>query len=165
MSRARRRRAKSPPRRGAPKKGKIMEEKNYDSLRLKNQLCFPLYAASREIMRKYTPILKKLNLTYTQYIVMMVMWEHKSLKVGEISKQLYLDTGTLSPLLKSMEEKGLLQRMRDKNDERVVTITITPAGEALQDRALSVPEEMGKCMSLTPEEAKSLYGILYKLIG
>ena len=142
-----------------------MEEKNYDSLRLKNQLCFPLYAASREIMRKYTPVLKKLNLTYTQYIVMMVMWEHKSLKVGEISKFLYLDTGTLSPLLKSMEEKGLLTRKRESGDERVVTISITEKGMALQEEALSVPEAMGKCVNLTPEEAKTLYGILYKLIG
>lgn len=142
-----------------------MEQKNYDSLKLKNQLCFPLYAASREIMRKYTPILKNLNLTYTQYIVMMVMWEHKSLKVGEISSCLYLDTGTLSPLLKSMEEKGLVKRVRDKNDERVVTITITPEGEALKEKALSVPEEMGKCMNISPEDAQVLYKILYKIIG
>lgn len=140
-------------------------EKNYDSLKLKNQLCFPLYAASREIMRKYTPILKNLNLTYTQYIVMMVMWEHNSLKVGEISSCLYLDTGTLSPLLKSMEEKGLVKRVRDKNDERVVTITITPEGEALKEKALSVPEEMGKCMNISPEDAQVLYKILYKIIG
>jgi len=141
-----------------------MEEKNYDALKLKNQLCFPLYAASREILRKYTPLLKELNLTYTQYIVMLVMWEHKSLTVGKISKLLYLDTGTLSPLLKSMEEKGLIQRVRDKNDERVVTISITPEGDALQEKALSVPEQMGKCINLTEEEAKLLYGILYKLL-
>ncbi|MBR1722949.1 MAG: MarR family transcriptional regulator [Treponema sp.] len=140
-------------------------EQNFESLRLKNQLCFPLYAASREIVRKYTPLLKKIGLTYTQYIVMMVMWEHKSLKVGEISKFLYLDTGTLSPLLKSMEEKGLLTRKRESGDERVVTITITEKGMALQEEALSVPEAMGKCVNLTPEEAKTLYTILYKLIG
>ncbi|MCR4823223.1 MAG: MarR family transcriptional regulator [Treponema sp.] len=140
-------------------------EENYDSLKLKNQLCFPLYAASREILRKYTPLLKKINLTYTQYIVMMVMWEHKSLKVGEISKLLYLDTGTLSPLLRSMEEKGLLKRVRSSDDERVVTISITEEGLALQEKALSVPQAMGKCMNLTEEEAKFLYGILYKIIG
>lgn len=141
-----------------------MEEKNYDALKLKNQLCFPLYAASREILRKYTPLLKELNLTYTQYIVMLVMWEHKSLTVGNISKLLYLDTGTLSPLLKAMEEKGLIQRVREKNDERVVTISITPEGDALQEKALSVPEQMGKCINLTEEEAKVLYEILYKLL-
>ncbi len=140
-------------------------EKNYDSLKLKNQLCFPLYAASREILRKYTPFLKELNLTYTQYIVMMVMWEEKSLTVGDLGKKLYLDTGTLSPLLKAMEEKGLLVRSRKKDDERVVTVSITPKGAALREKAVSVPAEIGKCISLSPEEAKVLYGILYKLIG
>lgn len=138
---------------------------NYDSLKLENQLCFPLYAASREILRKYTPLLKDLNLTYTQYIVMMVMWEHTSLTVGEISRRLYLDTGTLSPLLKAMEEKGLVKRVRKKDDERVVKITITQEGEALRKKAMGVPEEMGKCINLTPDEAKTLYGILYKIIG
>ena len=143
----------------------MAEEEKFESLRLKNQLCFPLYAASREILRKYTPILKDLNLTYTQYIVMMVMWEHKALKVGEISRLLYLDTGTLSPLLKAMEEKGLIERKREKNDERVVTISITEKGESLKEKALSVPQELGKCINLSPEEAKSLYEILYKIIG
>ncbi|MBR4463778.1 MAG: MarR family transcriptional regulator [Treponema sp.] len=140
-------------------------KENYDSLKLENQLCFPLYAASREILRKYTPFLKDLNLTYTQYIVMMVMWEEKSLTVGDLGKKLYLDTGTLSPLLKSMEEKGLLVRSRKKEDERVVMVSITPEGESLRQKALSVPEKMGKCINLTPEEAKVLYGILYKLLG
>ncbi|MBQ7158075.1 MAG: MarR family transcriptional regulator [Treponema sp.] len=137
----------------------------YDSLKLKNQLCFPLYAASREILRKYTPFLKDLHLTYTQYIVMMVMWEEKSLTVGDLGKKLYLDTGTLSPLLKAMEEKGLIARSREKNDERVVIVSITPEGEALREKAVTVPEQIGKCINLSPEEAKVLYGILYKLIG
>lgn len=136
----------------------------YESLKLKNQLCFPLYAASREITRKYTPILKKLDLTYTQYIVMMVLWEEKELKVGELGKKLYLDTGTLSPLLKSMEEKGLLERSRSRTDERVVTVKITQKGEDLQDKAAGVPEEIGKCISLSPDEARCLYGILYKIL-
>lgn len=137
---------------------------NYDCLKLENQLCFPLYAASREILRKYTPLLKKLSLTYTQYIVMMVMWEHKSLNVGELGKKLYLDTGTLSPLLKAMEEKELITRTRQKGDERVVTIEITQKGMELQKEAVSVPEHMVKCMNISPEEAKTLYGILYKLL-
>ncbi|MCR5725720.1 MAG: MarR family transcriptional regulator [Treponema sp.] len=137
----------------------------YDSLKLENQLCFPLYAASREIMRKYTPLLRNINLTYTQYIVMMVMWERRQLTVGELGNALYLDTGTLSPLLKAMEEKGLVTRTRDSKDERVVTITITEAGNALKQQALSVPQQMGKCMNLTPEEAKCLYTILYKILG
>ena len=138
---------------------------NYDCLKLENQLCFPLYAASREILRKYTPLLKKLDLTYTQYIVMMVMWDKKSLTVGELGKSLYLDTGTLSPLLKAMEEKGLLSRNRDKNDERVVTVTITKKGEELREKALCVPESIGKCLNLSTEEAKTLYTILYKILG
>ena len=141
------------------------DTKNYDSLKLKNQLCFPLYAASREILRKYTPILKNLNLTYTQYIVMMVMWEQKKLTVGDLGKQLYLDSGTLSPLLKSMEEKGLISRVRDKDDERVVRIAITDEGEALKERAVEVPSQIGNCLNINPEEAQSLYTILYKIIG
>ena len=138
---------------------------NYDCLKLENQLCFPLYAASREILRKYTPLLKKLDLTYTQYIVMMVMWDKKTLTVGELGKSLYLDTGTLSPLLKAMEEKGLLSRSRDKNDERVVTVAITQKGEDLREKALSVPEAVGKCLNLNAEEAKTLYTLLYKILG
>lgn len=139
-------------------------EQNYDALKLKNQLCFPLYAASREITRKYTPLLKEINLTYTQYIVMMVMWEQKRLSVGELGKLLYLDTGTLSPLLKSMEEKGLVTRTREKGDERVVHLEITQAGEDLREKAVEIPAEMGKCINLSPEEAKTLYGILYKIL-
>ena len=141
------------------------DTKNYDSLKLKNQLCFPLYAASREILRKYTPILKNLNLTYTQYIVMMVMWEQKKLTVVDLGKQLYLDSGTLSPLLKSMEEKGLISRVRDKDDERVVRIAITDEGEALKERAVEVPSQIGNCLNINSEEAQSLYTILYKIIG
>lgn len=135
-----------------------------ESLKLENQLCFPLYAASREILRKYTPLLKKINLTYTQYIVMMVLWEKSELTVGELGKKLYLDTGTLSPLLKAMEEKGLLERNRSKADERIVTVKITEKGEELQKEAMSVPEEMGKCIHLEAGEAKALYGLLYKLL-
>ena len=138
---------------------------NYDCLLLKNQLCFPLYAASREILRKYTPLLKKLDLTYTQYIVMMVLWEEKKLTVGDLGKKLFLDTGTLSPLLKAMEKKNLLHRTRDSFDERIVMIEITQEGESLKDKALSVPEAMGKCVNLSPEEAKSLYDILYKILN
>jgi DNA-binding MarR family transcriptional regulator len=140
-------------------------EQNFDCLKLENQLCFPLYAASREILRKYTPFLKELDLTYTQYIVMMVMWESKKLTVGDLGKKLFLDTGTLSPLLKAMEQKGLLTRTREKGDERVVKVEITPAGEELRERAVKIPEEMGKCINLSPEDSKNLYSILYKILG
>lgn len=138
---------------------------NYDCLLLKNQLCFPLYAASREILRRYTPFLKELDLTYTQYIVMMVLWEEKKLNVGDLGKKLFLDTGTLSPLLKAMEKKNLLRRTRDSVDERIVRIEITAEGEALKEKAVSIPAEMGKCMTLSEDEAKSLYSILYKILG
>ena len=140
-------------------------EINYDCLKLENQLCFPLYAASREILRKYTPFLKELNITYTQYIVLMVLWEVKETTVGEIGKKLFLDTGTLSPLLKSMESRNLLCRTRDKNDERIVKIAITPEGEALKDKASQIPQQIGKCISLPPDDAKELSRILYSLLN
>ena len=136
----------------------------YDCLLLKNQLCFPLYAASREILRKYTPLLKELDLPYTQHIVMMVLWEEKKLTVGELGKKLFLDTGTLSPLLKSMEKKMLLRRTRDCVDERIVMVDITEEGEALKEKAVSIPEKMGGCLALSEDEAKTLYSLLYKIL-
>ena len=142
-----------------------MASNKYDCLKLQNQLCFPLYAASREIMRKYTPLLKPLDLTYTQYIVLMVLWEEKEISVGELGKKLFLDTGTLSPLLKSMEKKKLLTRTRGKSDERMVHIVITDQGMALREKALSVPQQMGGCLTLSAEEAAQLYSLLYKILG
>jgi len=143
---------------------KKLTSDRYESIRLENQLCFPLYACSKEVIRQYRKPLEPLNLTYTQYIVMMVLWEKSELTVGELGKKLYLDTGTLSPLLKAMEEKGLLERNRSKADERIVTVKITEKGEELQKEAMSVPEEMGKCIHLEADEAKALYGLLYKLL-
>lgn len=139
-------------------------ENKFDCLKLENQLCFPLYAASREILRKYTPFLKELDITYTQYIVLMVLWEEKEVKVGDLGKKLYLDTGTLSPLLKSMEKKNLVCRTRDKTDERIVKIAITEEGEALKEKAAEIPSKIGSCISLSPEDAKNLYRILYSLL-
>ena len=136
----------------------------YASLRLKNQLCFPLYAASREILRTYTPFLKELDLTYTQYIVLMVLWEEKEVTVGDLGKKLFLDTGTLSPLLKSMEKKSLLCRKRDSTDERIVKISITEEGENLKEKAVFIPEKIGSCLNISAEEAQSLYTILYKIL-
>ena len=140
------------------------ENEAYDCLKLENQLCFPLYAASREILRKYTPLLKPLDLTYTQYIVLMVLWEHKEMTVGEVGKKLFLDTGTLSPLLKSMEKKNLIARSRAKEDERIVTIKITEKGMELKKAAAEIPAKMGACLNLSKEEAETLYRILYKII-
>lgn len=137
----------------------------YDSLKLKNQLCFPLYACSKEVVKKYKPFLDKIGLTYTQYITMMVMWECKELMVKEIGQCLYLDSGTLTPVLKKLEEKGLVRRERAKEDERNMIITITEAGEALKDQAVEIPAQIGACINLEPEEAMEMYRLLYKILG
>lgn len=137
----------------------------YDALKLKNQLCFPLYACSKEIVKLYKPYLDELDLTYTQYITMMVLWEHKQMNVKELGKHLYLDSGTLTPVLKKLEQKGWVKRSRTKEDERILNVTLTENGEALKEKAVQIPERMGECMKLEPEEAKLLYKTLYKLLG
>ena len=142
-----------------------MEEHKYDSLMLKNQLCFPLYAAAREIVKLYKPFLDKIGLTYTQYITMMVLWEHESLCVKDMGKYLHLDSGTLTPLLKKLEEKELVTRQRSRQDERDLIVTVTPKGIALRDEAVDVPVQMGKCIHLSPEEAAVLYSLLYKILA
>lgn len=140
-------------------------EKNYDALKLENQLCFPLYACSREVIKLYKPYLDELDLTYTQYIAMMVLWERRAVTVKELGQCLFLDSGTLTPLLKKMEAKGLLSRKRDQEDERSLVVSLTEAGEALRDRAVDVPVKMAQCVRLQPEEAQELYRLLYKLLG
>ena len=140
-------------------------EKNYDALKLENQLCFPLYACSREVIKLYKPHLDELDLTYTQYIVMMVLWERRSATVKELGGCLHLDSGTLTPLLKKMEAKGLINRCRDQDDERSLIVSLTPEGEALRERAVEVPEKMARCVRLSPDESLQLYGLLYKLLG
>ena len=140
-------------------------EKNYDALKLENQLCFPLYACSREVIKLYKPYLDELDLTYTQYIAMMVLWEHKAVTVKELGQYLFLDSGTLTPLLKKMEAKGLLSRKRDQEDERSLVVSLSDAGEALRDRAVDVPVKMAQCVRLQPEETRELYRLLYKLLG
>ena len=139
----------------------------YECLKLENQLCFPLYVAAKEVVRKYKPFLDRLDLTYTQYIAMMVIWEEKELHVTDLGKRLYLDTGTISPLIRKLREKNYITLSRDKNDERVQIIKITKEGEALREVALSVPEAMAKnkCIDLSFEEAITLKGILEKIIG
>lgn len=136
----------------------------YDSLKLSNQLCFPLYACSKEIVRRYKPFLDKIDLTYTQYITMMVMWEQTSISVKDLGELLFLDSGTLTPVLKTLEQKKLVTRQRSKEDERVLIVTITEEGLALRDKALDVPVQMSSCIQISPEEAKQLYNLLYKLL-
>lgn len=127
-------------------------------------MCFPLYAASKEIVRQYKPFLDELNMTYTQYITMMVMWEHKELTVKELGQYLYLDSGTLTPLLKTMEKKGWVERNRSKEDERVLNVSITESGEKLKESAVNIPAQLVECVKLEPEEAEQLYKILYKIL-
>ena len=136
----------------------------YDSLKLRNQLCFPLYACSKEIIRNYKPFLDNIDLTYTQYIVMMVLWESKVINVKDLGEQLYLDSGTLTPLLKKLESKGYISRNRSDKDERNLIIKVTDKGMNLRDEALSVPQKVSKCVKLTEEETTFLYKILYKMI-
>lgn len=138
---------------------------DYDSLKLDNQLCFPLYACAKEIVRQYKPYLDEIDLTYTQYVTMMVLWEEDNLSVKALGKRLYLDSGTLTPLLKKLEAKGYLTRTRSADDERSVIISLTDDGLALRDKALAVPEYMKSCVRLSPEDAKTLYRILYQLLG
>ncbi|MBQ7460487.1 MAG: MarR family transcriptional regulator [Oscillospiraceae bacterium] len=142
-----------------------MSQNNYSVLKLENQICFPLYACSRDIIKRYKPFLDELNLTYTQYITMMVLWECRSITVKELGKKLYLDSGTLTPLLKKMEAKGLITRKRSDEDERNLIVTITQAGEALKERAVSVPERMAECLNLSEIEAETLYRLLYKMLS
>ena len=136
----------------------------YDILKLDNQLCFPLYAVSKEIVRHYKPFLDEMDLTYTQYIAMLVMWEQKELSVKQLGGFLYLDSGTLTPLLKTMEKKGWVTRKRSEKDERVLTVTITEAGEKLREKAITVPNKIAECINITAEEAMQLYTILHKIL-
>lgn len=136
----------------------------YDTLKLENQLCFPLYAVSKEIIRRYKPFLDELDLTYTQYITMMVLWEKKSITVKDLGKRLFLDSGTLTPLLKALEKEGYITRTRSKEDERVLVVELTEEGKKLKEKAASVPSEVGKCVKLSAEDAKELYRILYLLL-
>ena len=137
----------------------------YDSLKLKNQICFPLYACSKEIVKAYKPYLDELDLTYTQYITMMVMWEHRELRVKEIGKYLFLDSSTLTPLLKRLEEKGYVTRQRSAQDERDLIVTLTDSGEALRERAVTIPERLSACVALEPQKAQDLYALLYEVLG
>ncbi len=141
-----------------------MDKNRYDALKIENQLCFPLYACSREIIKQYTPFLEKLDLTYTQYIIMMILWEKGGLTAKELGRRLYLDSGTLTPVLKKMEAKGLLTRKRSEQDERCLMVSITEKGMDLRERAVAVPRQMARCSSLSPEDSVQLYRILYKIL-
>ncbi len=141
-----------------------MKDQKYDTLKLENQLCFPLYACARDVIRQYKPYLDQIDLTYTQYITMMILWEKNSLTAKELGDRLLLDSGTLTPLLKKMEQKGYLTRQRSQLDERHLLVTLTDKGRALRDQALNVPQQMSQCTPLDPQESKTLYELLYKIL-
>ncbi len=137
----------------------------YEQLLLKNQVCFPMYACGRKIVAAYTPYLKPLGLTYTQYVVFMVLWEKESVNVGQLGAILHLDAGTLTPLLKNLEKEGYITRTRSKEDERVTIISITKKGNELKEKCKDIPKELSKKgSSLTEKEASELYGLLYKYL-
>ena len=136
----------------------------YDVLKLENQLCFPLYACSKEIVKKYKPYLDEINLTYTQYITMLVLWEHKEINVKTLGQYLFLDSGTLTPVLKALEKKGFVCRKRSEKDERNLMVTLTSCGEELREQAVDIPEKLGGCIEIDRNDAKELYRILYQFL-
>ena len=136
----------------------------HEAMKLDNQICFPLYAAARYVTGLYTPYLQELGLTYTQYITFLVLWEKDGISVSEIGSRLMLDNGTLSPMLKKMEQAGYIERRRSREDERVVFVTLTEAGRALQEKAKDVPAKVAGCIDLPPEKAQTLYALLYELL-
>ena len=141
-----------------------MEDEKYDLLKLENQICFPLYVCSKEVVKRYKPLLDKLDLTYTQYIAMMVMWEHEEINVKSMGEYLFLDSGTLTPVLKKLEQKGFIKRQRSDEDERNLNIIITEKGKLLKEEAKSVPKDLLECLPISEDDAKQLYSLLYKLI-
>ncbi len=139
--------------------------KNYDCLKLENQLCFPLYACSKEIVKKYNPFLNKIDLTYTQYIVMIILWEYGKMNVKDLGNKMYLDSGTLTPLLKKLETKGYIKRIKSCEDERNLIIELTNKGESLKDKAIDIPNKIGSCLNLDKEDATTLYKLLYRILN
>lgn len=140
-------------------------DNKFDALKLENQLCFPLYVCSKEIVKRYKPFLDEIGLTYTQYITMMAMWENEELSVKELGELLFLDSGTLTPVLKTLEKKGLLLRKRSQADERIVLVTLTKNGKNLKEKAIEIPLKMQGCLSINEKDAKELYRILHSLMN
>ena len=137
---------------------------SHDALRLENQPCFPLYAASREVIKRYRPYLDAMELTYTQYIVLLVIWEHGTISVRDLGRKLYLDSGTLTPVLKTMEQAGLITRCRSTEDERVLMITITESGLALQEKAQEIPAAIRESLGLNEKELQTLMQLMNKIL-
>lgn len=136
----------------------------YDILKLDKQLCFSLYVCSKEIIRKYKPLLDPFDLTYTGYIIMMALWEEDEVTIKDLGKKLYLDSGTLTPLLKKLEAQGYISRNRSKKDERNVYISLTEKGKVLKEEALCIPEKMICTLGLDPEKGKEFLTTLHKMM-
>ena len=136
----------------------------YEPIRLKNQLCFPLYAVSNKIIRNYKPFLDELDLTYTQYIVMMVLWEKENINEKQLGEMVHLKSNTLTPLLKKLQDKGYITIRKNSGDERNLVISLTKKGSELKERAVHVPENLSKTLNISREEAEYLYSILYKIL-
>ncbi|MDF2837813.1 MAG: transcriptional regulator, MarR family [Paenibacillus sp.] len=136
-----------------------------ESMKLENQICFAIYASSREITKLYRPLLQEIGLTYTQYVTMLALWEKDNVTVSELGNRLYLDSGTLTPLLKKLEAAGLVQRTRDKNDERSVLVTVTAEGEALREKAVDIPNQLVCKLDATPEEGIALLSQMHELLS
>ena len=137
---------------------------SYDALKLSSQVCFPLYACSKELVRQYGPYLKELNLTYTQYIVMMVLWEKETVSSRELAECVHLDYGTLTPVLKRLEQSGYVSRERSHEDERILTLSLTEKGRERKEKAADIPAAIAECMGLTREEFTTLYALTYKAL-
>jgi DNA-binding MarR family transcriptional regulator len=142
-----------------------MKEERYKALYLENQLCFPLYACAKEVTRQYRPFLDRYGLTYTQYIALLVLWEYGPMRLDELGEKLMLDSGTLTPLLKKLEDKGYLIREKDPEDKRNLILSVSEKGFALREEALAIPGQIGSCLHLSKEEALTLYHLLYKTIN
>lgn len=142
----------------------MSKDDKYEALKLERQLCFPLYAVSKEIVRKYKPFLDEINLTYTQYIIMMVLWEEPEILVKDMGSRLFLDSGTLTPVLDGLEKKGYATRRRSETDRRDVYAVITEKGMTLRDKAIDVPQKIGACVPIEPEKAMALYQILHEMM-
>ena len=141
-----------------------MQDLNGQEMKLESQLCFPLYACSREVIKRYRPFLDAVGLTYTQYVAMLVFWEEGSVTVKELGQRLYLDSGTLTPVLKSLEQKGYITRRRSETDERVLIAALTERGAALRETAAGIPQQICACIRLDPKDAVQLHRLLYQLL-
>jgi DNA-binding MarR family transcriptional regulator len=143
---------------------KLSQQEKDDVLLLEHQLCFPLYACAREVIKRYRPFLEGIGLTYTQYITMMVLWEQQSVSSRELGRRLFLDSGTLTPVLKKLETMGYISRSRDEKDERNLIVSITEAGRVLKASAAEIPVKMAECIRFDPQDAARLYVLLHRLL-